>query len=195
MTITDIFKATGTGLCLAGRIETGVLAVGDKILVCPLKEPAIIKSMAIDERPVPSAFAGEHVTVTLQGLDMTSVTTGSILCDIGRPVPIAGGFQARIVVFNVPLPLTVGSPVLLHHNAQVEPASIGRLKARLDKQTGEVLKKSPRCLGNGDCALITLKTCRPVCVEAFADCKELGRVTLRVGGVTVAAGVITKVLK
>lgn len=195
MTVSDVFKATGAGLCLAGRIETGVLAAGDKIYVCPLKEPATVKSVLIDDFARPAVFAGDHVTVALNGLDMDSITVGSVLCDIQRPVPIATSFQARIVVFSVRVPLTVGSPVLLHHQALVEPASIGRLKALLNKQTGEMLKKSPRCLGNGSCALVVLQTCRPICVEAFADCRELGRVTLRVDGVTVAAGVVTKVMK
>lgn len=195
MTISDIFKATGSGLCLAGRVETGALATGDKIYVCPLKEPAIVKAVMIDEGTRPAVFAGDHVTVTLAGLDMGSVQIGSILCDIQRPVPIVTQFQARIVVFSVRVPLTVGSPVLLHHQSLVEPASIGRLKALLHKQTGEVLKKGPRCLGNGACALVVLQTSRPICVEAFADCRELGRVTLRVDGVTVAAGVVTKVMK
>lgn len=161
----------------------------------PLKEPVLVKSISIADQPQSAAFAGDAISVQLQGLDMSSVQVGALLCDIQRPVPIASSFQARIVVFDVAVPLTVGSPVLLHHGGLVEQASIAKLKARLDKQAGEVVQRTPRCLLSGHCALVTVRALRPICLEAFADCKELGRVTLRVGGVTVAAGVVTKVLK
>lgn len=196
MTISDIFKGTGSGsLCIAGRIETGALAPNDKVLVCPLKEVATVKSVSIDDASRLAVFAGDHVTVSLTGVDVANIAVGHVLCDLVQPVRIATRIQVRIVVLNVRVPITIGTPVLLHHHALVEAASIVRLSAQLHKQTGEVLKKSPRCLGNNTCALVVIETTRPICVERYADCKELGRLMLRIGGVTVAAGVITKVLK
>lgn len=196
LTISDIFKGTVSGgLCIAGRIETGVLAPNDKVLVCPLKEVATVKSVSIDDSTKLAVFAGDHATVSLSGVDVANIAVGHVLSDIVHPVAIATRIQARIVVFNVRVPITIGTPVLLHHHSLVEAATIAKLTAQLHKQTGEVVKKSPRCLGNNTCALVVIETTRPICVERYADCKELGRVMLRIGGVTVAAGLITKVLK
>lgn len=193
MTISDAFKMAGTGYRLAGRIESGALAAGDRIYVCPNKEAATVKAVYIDEVSRPTVFAGDHVTVTLTGIETSAVLPGSVLCDVLRPIPVVVRFQARIVVFDVDCPpLTVGSPLLLHHASLMEPVEMAKIRARLDKQTGVVLKKGPRFLVGGDCALVVLQAARTLCLETFADCKEMGRVTLRVGGMTVAAGVITK---
>lgn len=195
MSVSDIFKGTGTGSCISGRIETGVLCVNDKILVCPIREQAIAKGISIDDASKLSVFAGDHVTVTLSGIDVTNIAVGCVLCDIMSPIPIATRIQARIVVFNVKQPITIGSPILLHHQSLIEPATIVKLRAQLHKGSGEVLKKNPRCLGNNSCALVEIETTKPICIECYADCKELGRIMLRIGGITVAAGLVTKICK
>lgn len=85
--------------------------------------------------------------------------------------------------------------MLIHYQALVEPAIISKLKAQLHKSTGEVLKKNPRCLLNNTCAIVELTTSKPICIERYSDLKELGRVMLRVEGVTIAAGFVTDILK
>ena len=52
-----------------------------------------------------------------------------------------------------------------------------------------------RCLGDGVAALVEITTTRPICVELFAENKQYGRITLRDKGVTIASGVVTKLLK
>lgn len=195
MSISDIFKGTGSGFWVSGRIETGVLCANDKILVCPMKEQAIAKGITIDDVTRTSVFAGDHVAVILSGVDVSNISVGGILCDLGNPIPMTQRIQVRIIVFNIKIPITVGTPVLMHHQSLIEPATIVKLKAQLHKGTGEVVKKNPRCLGNNSCALIEIETTKIVCIERYADCKELGRVMLRVGGATVAAGLVTKILK
>ncbi|XP_011549451.3 protein HBS1 [Plutella xylostella] len=193
LTINDIFKGTGSGFCVAGRIETGVLNKGDKVLVCPLKEIAEVKSLSINDMPNNVAFAGDQVSVTLSGIDIQNVFVGYVLSDPVQQVPVTTRFEARIVVFNVKTPITKGYPVLIHYQSLVEPANIVKLKALLNKSTGEVVKKRPRCLGNNSVAVVELEVGRPVCVERYKDVKELGRVMLRVAGATIAAGLVTDI--
>lgn len=195
MSISDIFKGTGSGFCVSGRIETGVLCANDKILVCPMREQAIAKGITIDDMTRTSVFAGDHVAVTLAGVDVSNIYIGCILSDVGNPIPMTQRLQIRILVFNIKVPITMGTRVILHHQSLIEPAEIRKLKAQLHKGTGEVIKKNPRCLGNNSCALVEIETTKIICIERYADCKELGRVMLRVGGVTVAAGLVTKILR
>lgn len=84
--------------------------------------------------------------------------------------------------------------VVLHHQSLVEPAVISRLISQLNKSTGEVIKKHPRWLGNNSSAMVEIQVSKPIALELYSDCKELGRMMIRVGGVTIAAGLITKVL-
>ncbi|GBP90176.1 HBS1-like protein [Eumeta japonica] len=193
MSVNNIFKGIGSGFCVAGRIETGVLNKGDKVLVCPTKEPAEVRSIFINDLPSNVAFAGDQTSVSLSGVDMQNVSVGFILSDPVLTVPVVSRFESRIVVFNVKAPITKGYPVLIHHQSLVESANIIKLKALLNKSTGEVLKKKPRCLGNNSVAVVDIEVCRPICVEKYKDVKELGRVMLRVAGTTIAAGLITDI--
>ncbi|XP_028164421.1 protein HBS1 [Ostrinia nubilalis] len=193
MSINDVFKGTGSGFCVAGRIENGVLNKGDKVLVCPMKEMAEVRGISINEMSSNVAFAGDQVSVTLSGVDMQNISVGFILSDPIQPVPVTSRFEARLVVFNVKVPITKGYPVLIHHQSLVESANIVKLKALLNKSTGELLKKKPRCLGNNSVAVVDIEVCRPICVERYKDVKELGRVMLRVSGVTIAAGLVTDI--
>lgn len=195
MSVTDVFKGI-SGLCVTGRIETGVLQKNDTVLVCPIKEQANVKQINIDEtNSTTTAFAGDQVTTTLSGIDATNITVGSVICHTKDVVPIASRFQARIVVFNVKMPITNGYPVVLHLQSLVEAAVIVKLKSQLHKGTGEIVKKNPRCLSNNSCAIVEIEVSRPICIEKYAKFKELGRVALRVGGVTIAAGLVTKIMK
>ncbi|XP_049887433.1 protein HBS1 [Pectinophora gossypiella] len=193
MSINDIFKGTGSGFCVAGRIENGTINKGDKVLVCPTKELAEVRSVSINDMASNIAFAGDQVSVTLSGIDMQNVSVGFILSDPVQQVPVTTRFEARIVVFNVKVPITKGFPVLIHHQSLVESANIVKLKALLNKSTGELVKKKPRCLGNNSVAVVEIEVCRPICIERYKDVKELGRVMLRVAGVTIAAGLVTNI--
>lgn len=57
-----------------------------------------------------------------------------------------------------------------------------------------MIKKNPRCLSNNSCAVVEIEVSRPICIEKYANFKELGRVMLRVAGVTIAAGLVTKIM-
>lgn len=43
--INDIFKGTGSGFCVSGHVQTGMISLGDKILILPRNETAMIKSI------------------------------------------------------------------------------------------------------------------------------------------------------
>ncbi|XP_058447665.1 protein HBS1 [Malaya genurostris] len=195
MSISDIFKGTGSGFCISGRIVSGVICVNDKVLICPSKEQAVVKNIAIDEVQYTTCFAGDQVSITLANVDVTNIAIGFLLGDIYNPIPLATRIRARIVVFNIKVPITMGFPVLLHHQSLIEPAIIYKLKAQLHKGTGEVVKKNPRCLGNNSCALVDIEFQRPIGMERYSDSKELGRIMLRVSGVTIAAGLVTDIVK
>lgn len=83
---------------------------------------------------------------------------------------------------------------MLHLGSLNEPASLTKLVEVLDKSTGEVVKRSPRCLTKGMTAKVQIKLSqRTIPLETFKDNKQLGRIMLRKGGETVAAGVVTEV--
>lgn len=84
---------------------------------------------------------------------------------------------------------------MLHAHASTEQATVSAILALLHKSTGEIVKRRPRCLTKHASALIRIQVSRPICLELYKDVKELGRVMLRVNGVSIAAGLVTKLIK
>lgn len=83
------------------------------MLICPIREQATVKSLALEDTlNCQVVFAGDQVSVTLSGVDIQNVSVGNILCDPQRSVPISTKFEARIVVFNVTVPITKGYSVI-----------------------------------------------------------------------------------
>ncbi|XP_032999723.1 HBS1-like protein isoform X3 [Lacerta agilis] len=191
--VSDVFKDQGSGFCVTGKIEAGYVQVGDRLLAMPPNETCTVKGIALHDEPVDWAAAGDHVILTLTGMDIIKINVACIFCCPKEPIKACTRFRARILIFNIEVPITKGFPVLLHFQTVSEPATIRRLLSVLHKSTGEVTKKKPKCLTKGQNALVELQTQRPVALELYKDFKELGRFMLRYSGSTIAAGVVTEV--
>jgi elongation factor 1 alpha-like protein len=194
LTVNDVFKGPG-GLCVAGRLETGMLQSGDKVLIQPIGEIATVKSITMDNDSGPIAFAGDPVLITLLGVaDASVISIGFVLTDPSHPIRVSSRIQTRIVTFDaLSVPITKGFTGVLHIGSMSEQVVVKKLISQLHRGTGEVVKARPRCLTKNVNGMIELEPSKPICVEEFKDVKELGRFTLRSAGVTIAAGVITKV--
>ncbi|KAJ7341956.1 hypothetical protein JRQ81_008024 [Phrynocephalus forsythii] len=191
--VSDVFKDQGSGFCVTGKIEAGYVQVGDRLLAMPPNETCTVKGIALHDEPVDWAAAGDHVSLTLTGMDIIKINVGCIFCCPKEPIKACTRFRARVLIFNIEVPITKGFPMLLHFQTVSEPATIRRLLSVLHKSTGEVTKKKPKCLTKGQSALIELQTQRPIALELYKDFKELGRFMLRYGGSTIAAGVVTEI--
>lgn len=82
---------------------------------------------------------------------------------------------------------------MIHCHSLAEQGVISKLVAHLNKSSGEIIKKRPRCLMKNSNAVVEIETSRPICLELYKETKELGRFMLRVGGVSIAAGLVTKI--
>uniref|UniRef100_A0A8D8QKG1 HBS1-like protein n=2 Tax=Cacopsylla melanoneura TaxID=428564 RepID=A0A8D8QKG1_9HEMI len=194
MSVSDIYKSAGSGgFCVAGRVETGVILAGEKVLVQPQNEIATVKAVYVDEVNVGTGYAGDNVSVTLLNYDQQNLSVGFLLSELSNPCPVTSKFEARIVVFNITTPITIGYPIVLHQQSLAESAVITRLLSQVHKTTGEIVRNKPRALTKGMSAQVIIEPVRPMCVELYREVKELGRFMLRVSGVTIAAGLITKI--
>ncbi|KAI9244417.1 P-loop containing nucleoside triphosphate hydrolase protein [Sporodiniella umbellata] len=196
--VTDFFKGgigSSGGVSVAGLVESGSVQIGEQVIVVPGNETAHVKTLQVNDEFANWAAAGDSILMTLVNIDIMNLSNGCVICSSSHPVPVTSTFEAQIVVFDVRIPLTLGYQVVLHHGSLDEPASLVALVEVLDKSTGQVVKKNPRCLTKGMTAKVQIKlNQRAIPLETFKDSKQLGRVMLRKGGETVAAGVVTEIL-
>ncbi|KAL3052609.1 hypothetical protein OYC64_005197 [Pagothenia borchgrevinki] len=191
--VSDVFKDQGSGFCVSGKIEAGYIQTGERILAMPPNETCTVKGITLHDEPLDWAAAGDHVSLTVTGMDIIKINVGYVFCDPKEPVRVCTRFRARILLFNIEVPITQGFPVLLHYQTVSEPATIRKLISVLHKSSGDVIKKKPKCLSKGMNAIVEIQTQRPVALELYKDYKELGRFMLRYVGSTIAAGVVTEI--
>lgn len=191
--VSDVFKDQGSGFCVTGKIEAGYIQTGDRILAMPPNETCTVKGITLHDEALDWSAAGDHVSLTVTGMDIIKINVGCVFCDPKEPIRVCTRFRARILLFNIEVPITQGFPVLLHYQTVSEPATIRKLISVLHKSSGEVLKKKPKCLSKGMNAIVEIQTQRPVPLELYKDYKELGRFMLRYVGSTIAAGVVTEI--
>ncbi|XP_062506221.1 HBS1-like protein isoform X2 [Corticium candelabrum] len=193
--VSDVFRIGGSGITVSGKIASGHIQVGEVVAVMPAGDQALVKAISIHDDSTQWAVAGDHVCMTLTEIDISKTPVGSMLCDPSNPVRPVLKFRARIIVFNIEIPITKGFPVMLHYQSVNEAAVINRLVSVLNKNTGEVIARKPRCLSKQSTALVEIEPARSVCVELFKDFKDLGRFMLRSGGTTIAAGIVTDIIQ
>ncbi|VDC01160.1 unnamed protein product [Peniophora sp. CBMAI 1063] len=202
--VSNVFKATGSSSGVTGRVLSGVVQVGERLRVLPGDETAVVRAIEGDDDNLPWAAAGANVTLYLTAIDPIHLNIGSVLCPPTAPVPLASTFTARIIVFDIVVPILAGSAVEIFFGAHDLPASISKLTATLDRTSGKTIKANPRVLTKGANAevQITLRgtgtgtAARPTLVplEPFSVNKEMGRVLVRRGGETIAAGIVLDIL-
>ncbi|EIW82489.1 EF Tu GTP binding domain-containing protein [Coniophora puteana RWD-64-598 SS2] len=197
--LSNVFKGQGSGVGVTGRICGGVVQVGERVRVLPGDESAIVRTIDVEENSVPWAAAGANVTMYLTSIDPIHLNVGSVLCPANDVVPLAVTFSARIIVFDIQLPITAGASVEIFHHSRDVPATISKLVATLDRATGVVAKKNPRVLAKGVSAEVEISlragtlsgptaSTKPMPLETFAANKDMGRILIRRGGETISAG-------
>ncbi|KAL9230466.1 hypothetical protein vseg_005812 [Gypsophila vaccaria] len=195
MPICDVVKTRSMAQVSAcGKLEAGALRTGCKVLVMPLGDVSTIRSIECNSQPCTIARAGQNVTVVLQGIDVTQVKSGGVLCHPEFPVRVASYLQLKILVLEVKIPILIGSQVEFHIHHAKEAARVVKIVSLLDPKTGKETKRAPRHLLSKQSAIIEVALQGDVCVEDFSSHKALGRVFLRQSGRTVAVGVVTQVL-
>uniref|UniRef100_A0A6G1S2V2 HBS1-like protein n=2 Tax=Aceria tosichella TaxID=561515 RepID=A0A6G1S2V2_9ACAR len=193
--VTDVFKGMSSGVFLGAKVISGKIEQKQKLLLLPPGELCEIKQVEVrDDRSAQCAYAGDIITTTAMGIDMSKFYRGCILCDPVITCSVTNRFQARIIMFhNASTILVKGTPIEVHMNGAYESGEVRKLISLLNKNSGELIQRKPRCVAQNSSAIIQLRLSRVVCCELYENNKDLGRFMMRSFGKTIAAGLIVKI--
>jgi len=197
--IQDVYNITGIGVVPVGRVETGKMKVGDKVIIVPAREgtgvQGEVKTIEMHHEQVQEAIPGDNVGFSVRGIGKKDIARGDVLGHINNPPTVAVEFEAQIVVLNHPSVLTVGyTPVFHIHTAQVACQFV-ELIAKINPTTGEAMGGKVDMLKNGDAARVKIRPTKPVVIERSKDIPHMSRFAIRDAGQTVAAGMCLNVVK
>lgn len=197
--IQDVYNITGIGVVPVGRVETGILKVGDKIIAVPGREgkgiEGEVKTIEMHHEQMQSAEPGDNIGFNVRGFGKKDIARGDVIGHLTNIPPVATEFTAQIVVLNHPTVITAGyTPVFHIHTAQVA-CTIIEIQKKLNPATGEVLQEKPDFIKNGDAAIIKVKPTTPMVIERYKEIPQMSRFAVRDSGATVAAGMCIDYVK
>jgi len=191
--IQEVYSITGVGTVPVGRVETGVLKVGDTIVFMPANATGEVKSIETHHVKIQKALPGDNIGFNIRGIAKKDIRRGDVGGHTNNPPTVAREFIGQIIVIYHPTAIAAGyTPVLHAHTGQIA-CRFTELVKKTDPRTGQTVEEKPAFLKTGDGALVRFEPLHPIAVEAYADFPELGRFAIRDMGTTVAAGVIKEI--
>ena len=180
MPVEDIFSITGRGTVATGRIETGVIKVGDEVEILGLSQDkkSVVTGVEMFRKLLDEGEAGDNVGLLLRGVDKNEIKRGMVLCHPGQIHPHSK-FKATIYV----LKKEEGGRHTPFHN-HYRP----QFYLRTMDCTGEIsLPEGTEMVMPGDNVEIIVDLIYPVALNVGL------RFAIREGGRTVGSGQITEV--
>ncbi|SFR98153.1 translation elongation factor 1A (EF-1A/EF-Tu) [Halomicrobium zhouii] len=191
--IQDVYTIDGIGTVPVGRVETGMLNVGDNVSFQPSDVGGEVKTIEMHHEEVPEAGPGDNVGFNVRGIGKDDIRRGDVCGPADDPPTVADTFQAQIVVMQHPSVITAGyTPVFHAHTAQVA-CTVESIDQKIDPSSGEVAEENPDFIQNGDAAVVTIRPQKPLSIEPSGEIPELGSFAIRDMGQTIAAGKVLSV--
>ena len=182
MPVEDVFSISGRGTVVTGRIERGLVKVGDEVGIVGMRETSSTTCTGVEmfRKLLDEGRAGDNVGVLLRGTKREEVERGQVLCKPGSITPHVE-FESEVYVLSK------------EEGGRHTPFFKGyrpQFYFRTTDVTGEVeLESGVEMVMPGDNVKFTVKLIAPIAMD------EGLRFAIREGGRTVGAGVVTKVIK
>jgi elongation factor Tu len=182
MPIEDIFSIEGRGTVVTGKIERGVVKVGEEVEVVGIKDTqkTTVTGIEMFNKSLNEGMAGDNAGILVRGLKKEDITRGQVLAKPGSIIPHSE-FESEVYILKK------------EEGGRHTPFMQGykpQFYIRTTDVTGEVtLPEGKEMVMPGDTVTFKVKLITPVALE------DQTRFAIREGGKTVGAGVVTKVIK
>ncbi len=182
MPIEDVFSISGRGTVVTGRVETGVVKVGEEVEIVGLKDTkkTVVTGVEMFRKLLDQGEAGDNIGALIRGVGREEVERGQVLCKPGSITPHTE-FTSEVYVLSK----EEGgrhTPFFANYRPQ--------FYFRTTDVTGEVvLPEGTEMVMPGDNVQLGIKLIAPIAMEQGL------RFSIREGGRTVGSGVVASVTK
>ena len=186
MAIEDVFSITGRGTVTTGRIERGIIKVGETVEIVGLKDTQTTTVTGIEmfQKTLDEGMAGDNVGILIRGIQKTDVERGMVIAQPGTISPHKK-FEAEVYILNK------------DEGGRHTPFFTGyrpQFYVRTTDVTGTIVQftgddgSAAEMVMPGDRIKMTAELINPIAIEQGM------RFAIREGGRTVGAGVVSKIL-
>jgi bifunctional enzyme CysN/CysC len=176
----------------SGTIASGVVKVGDDIIVIPSGKRSIVKSIVKHGGSLVDAREGMAVTLTLE--DEIDISRGDVVCKKDSPAEQSDQFQAHLLWMSEK-ELFPGRQYLIKTSNKTIPASVSNLKHRVN--VNDFSKVATKTLSLNEIGVVTLSLSAPIAFDAYSENQNTGNFILidRQSNETVGVGMFDFALR
>ncbi|MBE7731909.1 elongation factor Tu [Devosia faecipullorum] len=182
MPIEDVFSISGRGTVVTGRVERGIVKVGEEVEIVGIKatQKTTVTGVEMFRKLLDSGEAGDNIGALIRGIDRTQVERGQVLCKPGTVTPHTD-FTAEVYI-------------LTKEEGGRHTPFFGNYRPQFYFRTTDVtgivtLPEGTEMVMPGDNLNINVQLIVPIAME------EKLRFAIREGGRTVGSGVVASILK
>ncbi len=181
MSVEDVFTISGRGTVATGRIERGIVKIGEEVEICGIRDTqkTVVTGVEMFRKTLNEGQAGDNVGLLVRGLKRDEVERGQVICKPGSITPHTK-FKGQVYV----LTKDEGgrhTPFFTNYRPQ--------FYFRTTDVTGMIhLPENIEMVMPGDNVEITVELITPIAME-----REL-RFAIREGGRTIGSGVVTEII-
>ncbi len=182
MPIEDVFSISGRGTVVTGRVERGIVNVGDEVEIVGIKDTTktTVTGVEMFRKLLDSGEAGDNIGALIRGIDRTEVERGQVLCKPGSVTP-----HTKFIGEAYILSKDEGgrhTPFFTNYRPQ--------FYFRTTDVTGVVtLPEGTEMVMPGDRVEVNVELIVPIAME------EKLRFAIREGGRTVGSGIVSKIIE
>ena len=158
----------------AGKVESGVFVVNDKVKIYPSNIETTIKAIEVGGKEVQECFAPQSVVLHL--VDDIDISRGDLIAKEDNLLKTGQDIEA-LVCWMDEKPLTIGTKYLLQHNSKTVIAMVKEIRYRLDVNTLEK-EMNPANAGLNEVVEVLLKTSAPLSYDSYQNIRENGSAIL-----------------
>lgn len=193
--INGVYKIKGVGDIITGRVEQGVLNVGDTVSICPRGiTGAKVFSIEMHHKSWPKANPGDNVGINLKGLDKKNMPKAGdvIYVEKDQVLKPVKRFTAVVAVQEHPGQLKPGFAPVIHVRTAKSACSMKAIHWNMSKKTNGEKIQNPPFIVKGDQAEVVFEPLQPIFIEPFKQCQGLGRIAVMDSNNLVMLGKVTE---
>jgi elongation factor Tu len=187
MAVEDVFSITGRGTVGTGRIERGIIKVGEVIELVGLRETRNTKVIGLEmfQKSLEEAMAGDNVGVLFRGIQKTEIERGMVIAKPGTIKPHTK-FESQVYVLKKEeggrhTPFFEGYRPQFYVRTTDVTGKVESLRSEDDMPTQMVMP--------GDSVKVKVELIQPIAIEKGM------RFAIREGGKTVGAGIVLEIIE
>jgi len=189
--VQDVYTITGVGTVPVGRVETGIIKPGEKVVFMPSGATGEVKSLEMHHKQLEKAEPGDNIGFNVRGVGKGDIRRGDVVGHPNNPPTVVKEFTGQIIVLQHPTVLTKGYTPVFHTNTAHSACKITEIVKKINPQTGATVEENPDMLKSGDAAVIKVQPTQPLALEKQSEFPQLAKFAIRDMGKTIAAGIIT----